>query len=202
MTKLIAFTILIALLTIIFGVHSSVSAASPLEVSFSSTPMFAQTDWKPGSSATKTFMVKNTDAVYRNIKLKAINVVDDAVDPLSKVISFQVSVTGNILFASTLYNFYQQQEVNLGGLNPGQSQTYTVTLMMDDSVPGKYQAKNTGFDLWVGYDESVSGGTVVFGPFPAFPRRPLFAPFQSMRGLFHLPVFPPFPQFGWMKLEY
>lgn len=169
-----------AFLTLPLIVFSAVFFVSPIlaradtgliNVTFESTPLFANGDIKPGDRITKTVTVKNLSQSPQNVYLELLNCAEtkDLGDTLfMSVGDGTTTYLSNTSFADLFCNIKKPLTSALGA---GASATYQVTIDFPWEAGNEYQLGSAGFDFCVGFsggafgcDGSTSGGGDIIIP--------------------------------------
>lgn len=201
--RLLTIFLIVILLTIVVIEHGSqqplniVEAFGPLTVTFPSTPLFHEVNWKPGNFVTKTVLVENTDAFSHKIGIRAVNFSDSGSPSLSGGLSIVISQNGVSLYgqgsatgAKTLLDFYNEPVIWLGNLKGNGKVSFDIKVKMDETDGNEFQGSSTTFDLLAGIDDTFILPTLK--PLPTlrpFGRAiPTFRPLPTLRDL---PTLPP-----------
>ncbi len=135
---------------IFFGVVGVVQAAG-LGVSFQSSPLFYNTNIAPGENIDRTVTVTNNGTENENVYFSTVNNTSTG---LAEVMLLSVE-SGAVNYYNDYYSdLFNDEEISLGVLAPGQSRTYVFTSSFASTADDGYQSKTMGFDLCVGF----SGG--------------------------------------------
>lgn len=169
-----------------------VKAFGPLNVIFSSTPLFEANNVYPGLTIEKTFSVDNTDNKPHDVLIKAGNVKNSL---LSAVIYIVIKQGDKILYGSdgpsgrkSLADFYKEAFIKLNTLAVGENAAYLITLKMNTDSSDEYQQLVTSFDLLVGVDEKSLVNIPPILPHPTFRPLPTIARLPKLPPI-HFPFF-------------
>lgn len=155
-----------AFLTLPLVVFSAVFFVSPIlaradtgliDVTFESTPLFADGDIKPGDRITKTVTVKNLSQSPQNVYLELLNCAEtkDLGDTL--FMSVADDSTTFLSGASFADLFCNVKKPLTSGLGAGASATYQVTVDFPWEAGNEYQLGSAGFDFCVGFSGGAFG---------------------------------------------
>ncbi len=133
--------------------------AADLEVTFESDPFFSQVAdgyWYPGRSETRWVSVKNNSDEDKTVIVETNSETTTYSKDLADVLKLTVAIGGVDVYGGTLgtkylADFYNESELPLSVLSPGQTVTYNFTVSLDKSVGNDWQDKDTGFDLKIGF---------------------------------------------------
>lgn len=156
--------ILLPLITIGLLFSTFVYASTGIDVVFENgdgNPLFQETDVKPGDNMSRYAQVTNNSGAVSSISAKAENFpLPTPIDDLSRALDMVIRDGGVIIWGQegkTLFDFYQEGEVALGDINPGQTKTFHFDISMSSDkgdTPNSsttWQAKTTSFDIVVGF---------------------------------------------------
>lgn len=116
-------------------------------------PLFTTTAdgvWYPGRTLTRTINMKNNGTQVREMALKGTGMTVS--DILKNVMNLSlINSGGAVIWSGSLADFYNQNNINLGIFNPGDSLDYKMTINMNNSANDDYQEKESVFDLTLGF---------------------------------------------------
>jgi len=158
MNKVKFFISFIAVIVLFLLVTFPVLAVG-LEVTFQDDSLFSQaTDgyWYPGRSETRWASVKNNSDEDKTVIVETNSETTTYSKDLADVLKLTIAIGGVDVYGGTLgtkylADFYNESELPLSVLSPGQAVTYNFTVSLDKSVSNDWQDKDTGFDLKIGF---------------------------------------------------
>ncbi len=132
-----------------------------LWVNFEQDPLFSEANFLPNDTITRWVQVGNFSGQTQRIAIEAINVSDP--NNFGDVLNLQIKEEGNVLFNSTLSQFFANGETYLSDLADGQTTQYDFLVTFLPEAGNDYQGVSLGFDLIVGFQgteggESTGGG--------------------------------------------
>lgn len=187
-------TLVLAIVFVIFGFsiiiknQKVVKAFGPLKVTYPSEPMFADTDFFPGKSISRSIIIQNTDNVAHTIGINTDNLTTFQTPTFADIIDIAITRDGMPIYGTdsatgkkNLANFFAEDVVNLNKLLPGENSVFDIILQMEEAAGDEYQEQTVRFDLLTGID------SMRFTTISTVLQRPVFRTF---------PTFAPFPTFG------
>ncbi|MBI4049806.1 MAG: fibronectin type III domain-containing protein [Candidatus Doudnabacteria bacterium] len=156
MNKILVTILGLALLLLVVP-QSALADESDLVVEFEDTPLFSESDFKPGDSIIKFIKVTNNTGDTQPIAIEAINQSDP--DEMASSMDILIKEGSSTRFSNTLEKFFEGGETLLSDLAGGGTLTqYDVTVSFNSSAGNDLQGKALGFDLIVGFQGAESGG--------------------------------------------
>lgn len=144
--------IILAVLTGFLLIPVSVSAVSPLDVTFVPDPLFSAPNALPGDGFDGAVTVTNNSGVPQTIITEAINVSDP--DELSSQMTLLIQNSASTTFFSgNFMDFLTGGERTLTDpLANGASVTYVYSVDFLESAGDAYQETTLGFDICIGFE--------------------------------------------------
>jgi hypothetical protein len=131
-------------------------------ISPSGTPLFNQSGWVPGSSATEHITVVNNGEDACNLTLSVARGASSTVGFDTQLLSKIERVGGGNVFDSTFDDLFNQSPISLGTVSVLDTNEYTWEATFDHAATG-YQSSNLTFD----FDLHFSCGVATPTPIPA-----------------------------------
>lgn len=132
--------------------------SGPLSVTFSQTPLFANSGIAPGDTVQRQITVANTGTAAEAVYLDTENVQLPASGTnLADVLKLTISDGTTEYFSGSFTDLFAATPVGLGTLTASQNKTFQLTASFDPTAGNAYQARTFGFDLVVGF----AGGSSV-----------------------------------------
>lgn len=127
---------------------TSAQAAGGLEITYLnlplSGPIFNIQNFLPGDCVSREVVAKN--ASHKPIELKVRSEEETDNDNLATQVDWEIK-SGSVLYTNILKNFYNQNQVSLGTLQPNQSKTFEFKACFKTTAGNEYQNTLTSFDL-------------------------------------------------------
>lgn len=188
------FILVLAMSLMIFSINivrknqKVVKAFGPLKVIYSSEPLFADTDFFPGKSISRSIIIENTDNVSHTIGINTNNLTTQQTPSFADIIDITITRDGMPIYGAdsatgkkTLSNFFADDIVNLNKLSPGENAVFDFSLQMEDTAGDEYQGQTVRFDLLTGIDSMRFTTIPTVFRRPTFRTMPTFAPFPTLR---------------------
>ena len=163
--KIVKFICLAAITMIVSfafaGIAQAQSADNDLVVIFTPDPLFTEVNFLPNDSVFGSVEVGNNSGEQKPIAVEAINVVNDNVgsgEKFGDALNLIIKESSTELFNGTLTEFFDGGEFLLSNLNTGASTTYDFFINFEEAAENKYQGKNLGFDILIGFQGEDSSG--------------------------------------------
>jgi Ca2+-binding RTX toxin-like protein len=142
------------------------------------SPIFTLSNIAPGHTESHTVSVTNGATVARTVGIRGIMTQDAS--NMRSVMTITISRDGSDIYGGTtgqktLAQFFTESTlpsfINLGSLNPSESETYTITVKFLESADNQFQNKTITFDLKLGINDETTPtacqnmqfGNTVFG---------------------------------------
>lgn len=154
--------LIISIFTIlIIGGFTKPVFAAPLEVTFSSDPLFKELNFYPSSETTSSIKVSNNSGNPQNIIVEATNAIDN--DGLGNKLNFVIKEGNTEIYKKTLGAFLREGEVYLSSLADNSNTNYSFNVIFDKNADNNLQNKSLGFDLCIGFQGGSTrcGNTVI-----------------------------------------
>lgn len=156
--QLLKFISLITISLVSFVVAQAVQAQpiSDIVVSFNPNPLFGESNFLPGHTASGLVNIQNNGQSNRNVTVKAINFSDP--NHFGETLRLKIQNNSQVYFNDTLANFFGQASVNLATINAGGSVSYDFAVDFIDTAGNDYQNKSLGFDIELVFTGEEGGG--------------------------------------------
>jgi hypothetical protein len=114
------------------------ATSSNLELNYPGQPgpLFSETNWAPGSTATKTISVTNNTDISQDFGIKISELIGDT--NLAGVLTVQIKKDSNILVGKHLSDLLDETETFIDVIPPHTTTNFDITVTMDD-VGNEYQ---------------------------------------------------------------
>lgn len=127
--------------------------------------------WYPGRILTKIIKLKNSSSHIQEMNIRAIRT--SSVSDLEDVMSIEIlnTKTGTRTWIGKLHDFYSQNKINMGDLNPGDSINYNFKASMNINAGNEYQGLESVFNLTLGFKPEETEGLSTISGFKYFDKN-------------------------------
>lgn len=159
LTKILILSIFTLIITGFFS-HSALAVAPTVE--FENTPLFGEANFMPGSSISRWVKLNNNTNDSHSGMVRALDVVN--VGDLGDATQLQIKQGTTILYEDTFSNFFNESEVLLSQIAPGDSTTFDFIVTFDKDSGNEYQNSTIGFTLQAGFEDGdTDTDTIIVG---------------------------------------
>ena len=150
--------IITTLLAIALGIIIPVfgNAQDLISVQFVPDPLIYAENFLPGDTVSGQIKVDNVSGQAVNIYVWTSDVSDT--NHLGNALTLKLSKDQNIIYQSTLSQFFEQDSVFLSSIEAGKSENFEFSLQFDINAGNEYQNKELGFTLHIGTEENQEEG--------------------------------------------
>ncbi len=124
-------------------------------------PLFNEVNFLPGESVSRWAEVANNSGQVQKVAVEAINISNPVIDPgtgelFGDILTLKIEDGSATFYQGTFSDFFSAGEFYLRDINPGSSLRFYFTAFFEDSAENKFQGKNLGFDMLIGFQGAES----------------------------------------------
>lgn len=127
-----------------------VSANGLINITFEQKPLFQETNFLPGQSATHWIEVENKSSETQPIGIEVINYSSCSSNCFSDRLNLTISQNSTELYEDSLTDFFGAGQIKLSDLAAGGTTKYFFSVAFLPGSGNEYQEKETSFDFTIG----------------------------------------------------